>query len=66
MSQSISEMISRLRDLKEEARRISHELTSEVTKDKSIMAALESGLIRLNFPTPPGFYRHFNIKNRTR
>lgn len=57
---SVSEMIGKLHELKMQQNEICQELTSQVTKEPIIMAALKEGLIRLNFPTPPGFYRLIN------
>jgi len=55
---SITELLNELGDIKQAQMKICHELTSRVTQDKSIMAALKDGLVRLNFPAPAGFYRH--------
>lgn len=59
---SVTELVNQLRDLKQAQMEICGELTSRVTNDKSIMAALQEGLIRLNFPAPQGFYRHIHNK----
>jgi hypothetical protein len=59
---SVTELVKELRDIKHAQQEVCHELTSRVSSDKGIMAALKEGLIRLNFPAPPGFYRHIHSK----
>ena len=50
-------MIEELRMLKMQEKEISHKLAGAVTSTPILMDALESGLIKLNFPAPSGFYR---------
>lgn len=53
----IQNALYRLRELKSEQRDIANRLANEITKDKAVLDALRSGLVRLNFPAPSGFYK---------
>ena len=63
MDKDIKELIDRQFDLKHELRAIQGELGNMVMHyEGSLQDALKEGLVRLNFPAPPGFYS--NLRNK--
>lgn len=54
---SVGELINELRTLKERQREISSQLTNIIMKDNNLMEAIKSGIVKLNFSAPQGFYR---------
>jgi len=61
---NIQEMIDELRALKRRQIDVCTELADEVLKYPGIQDALKDGLVKLNFPAPPGFNRY--LKNNYR
>lgn len=60
MDNEIKELIDKQQELKFELKDVQHRLADMVMDYKgSLQEALESKLVRLNFPAPPGFYRLF-------
>lgn len=58
MKADVEQLINELRDLKQRERNICEELASCVSSEPVILNALKSGLVRLNFPAPSGFYNY--------
>ena len=62
MKEKVDELIKELQDLRQKQYYVSDQLANEVTKLPGVMEALEYGLVRLNFPAPPGFTRMLREK----
>ena len=60
MEKPISDLIVEMRELKSKQMEISHKLISIILKDEALAAGLKSGLVKLNFPAPAGFYRNLS------
>ena len=59
MDREIKELINRQQELKFELRNVQNELCSKVEYyEGSLREALKTGLVRLNFPAPSGFYKY--------
>lgn len=61
MNESISELARELRELKMRQMDISHKIAVQL-ETMSFREAYELGLIRLNFPAPPGFTGAYRTK----
>lgn len=63
MKERIDKLISEEANLKSELSIVRRELTEVVLSYKgTIQEAIGEGLIRLNFPAPPGLYKHIRRK----
>ena len=63
MEDKIKELIDRQQELKFELKDVQHSLADMVMNyEGSLREALESRLVRLNFPAPPGFHRYLASK----
>ena len=66
LQEEIDNIIERIREIKFEKRDLEHKLVDIVMSYKgSVQEALEDGLVRLNFPAPPGYYK-FLRSDKTR
>ena len=66
MDERINVLIGRLNDLRNEERHICHELVEQVLQIPGMKEGLESGLVRLNFKAPEGFYEMLRRKRDKR
>ena len=66
MDERINDLIGKLNDLRNEERHISHELVDRILQIPGMKEGLESGLIRLNFKAPEGFYEMLRRKRDKR
>ena len=63
MDYEIKELIDKQQELKFELKDIQHRLADMILNyEGSLREALESRLVRLNFPAPPGFHRYLSTK----
>ena len=62
MKDEIRDLLRELQELKGRQFVISDKLADAVSREPGVMAALEEGLVRLNFPAPPGFARMLRDK----
>lgn len=63
MSKTIEELVAKQRNLKQELLITQKELARQIQDyEGSLMEALASGIVRLNFPAPRGFYNYLKGK----
>lgn len=56
----IRDLIDKKDEIKDELRRVEYQLAEQLYNFKgTVKEALQARLIRANFSTPPGFYKHF-------
>ena len=58
-----NELTIKISEAKQVIRDCTFELADIIMRyDGTLQQALKDGLVRLNFPAPPGFYRHLHSK----
>ena len=65
MGKDYTGMLDELRTLKMKTMEICSALTQEISKEPILMEAVRSGLMKPNFPTPPGFMRMIRMGSRS-